>query len=294
MRKNKVPNKETLIRIIKRKCSPKVQPHIIEGNVYVVLGHDCKGKRKTLLVAKGDDIKHTWRVSDCRFDWEIVSTEQALRQYKRSLDESARQLTLARFSEEHLAQIYFHPAIMVSLVHRYAELVIKEAAYNKLPQFKAISRQIKSIIVENDKFIYQSLGTEAYKIFSQQMEDMYNDNIRDFTVLFYSMNNIVKRHLPDDPYDTIRTNAIIAIMLCDMYKAHIKNVCGLIEEMMPEATHKPDLVSKDMQQIRFLLGAFVSKDGNININDESIHLNKQIVHKIIQRVDSAPYMRAMV
>lgn len=288
MKKNTIPDNVSLIRILKRLCHDNIQPHIKEGNTYTCVGHDCKGTKKTLLIANPDKPKNTWRVSSDRFTWQVISAEEAERMYSERKAEQTKEAICNRFNDEQLAQIYFYPSVILYLVHQYADLVIREAAYNHLPQFRPISRQIKQIITANDKYMYSKLGADTYRTFMAQMQEMYEAHTKDFTILFYSMNNIIKKTYPDYPYDTLRTNALIAIMLCDMHKKYAQHLSGLIQQKLSLPV-KHDLVSPAMKQMRFLLGAYVTQDGTANFDDLSIEVNKKIVLKIIEGVDYSLY-----
>lgn len=294
MKRNQIPNKTSLIRIVKRKCHKNIQPHIVEGDTYVAVGHDCKGDKLTLLVANPDNTKKVWRVNSNRFSWEIVTMDDAKRLYNNKRTETLNVVKHQIFAEDELNIIYSRPTVLLHLIQKYADLVIREAAYERLSMFKAVSRSIKSLIEANDKHLYSILGSEKYKDFVQDMDDAYNENIKDFTILYYSMNNIIKKHYANYPYDTIRTNALIALMLIDMHKVYIHKIGEILKEKFPDTYHGGELISDEVKQLRFLLCSYVAPDGKIEFKDEAVELNKKIVSKIIDRIDVTPYTDRLV
>lgn len=293
-KKNQIPTDVTLVRITKRKCHKNIQPHIVEGDTYVAVGHDCKDSKRTLLITNSEDSKKVWRISDNRFDWVVVTMEDAKRIYDMKRAEATREDKKKIFNQSELATIYSRPAIIMCLIQRYADLVIREAACERLLMFKTISRKIKNIIEANDKHLYAVLGVDMYKMFMEEINTMYNEHIKDFTILYYSMNNIIKKHYPDYPYDTIRTNALIVLLLIDMHKMYLKSVGNILKEKFPDNYHSEELVSKEVLQLRFLLGAYVTMDRKADFNDIAIEHNKKIVVKIIENVDVTPYTERLV
>ena len=152
-------------------------------------------------------------------------------QFKRQVhDDTLTMLETFTFREN--MDIAFVPLIITEVAWSYAFKVVRYAADNRIPQTVKLSRQVRAL---REKYISDCRKDLDGK-HMEKMEKAADEFIRkcsmDFTLLFYSLNNDLKKHWPDYAYLDMRTDACIAMVMLQLLKEHNKRMDELMSSRL--------------------------------------------------------------
>lgn len=222
--------------IVKRKCSPKVQPHIIDNGLYLVLEElpATKSGARCLLVAEFEQmakmamitphanipIKDMKRINADRFSWEVknrkIVKEKALAYKDNFVKEQERKQDKeiqSKFTDRERSQMAYTPYLYAELAWHYANKAINLSVERRVDGLKKVTRTVKSLrndfICELKKKISQPVIDAAQEKVKKAIEDNYVDFFKmEMTV----QNELNFQHLRVKD-DDIKTYAYIS-MLC--------------------------------------------------------------------------------
>ncbi len=248
-----------IITITSRKCSAKVQPDIMVGQIYTVLEqHATKSGAVSLLVielaalAKGAsktksaqiDPKLMHRVNEDRFDWQFMNEKRKRQEYQKTkemlnakADKLEKEFLESRFTMDERFMMTYRPYLFAELTWYFALKAIAAVADEKLASTKSLSRRVTDL---RHNFIFDLGRHMSGPIIScaqgkvREALEMYR---MDFIRLQATINNELNRLYIGVKHDTAITYAIIAIICYDLQKkVEDKNV-ELIRSRLGWATN---------------------------------------------------------
>ena len=135
---------------------------------------------------------------------------------------------LETFTFEENMKIAFLPLIITEVAWHYAFKVVKQAADYRIEATKKLSRTVKML---REKYI-SDCKKDLDRAHIEKMEKGASMFIKgcgnDFLLLFFSMNNLLKKQWADVPYLDMRTDACITMVLLKMLKEHSKKMDELM------------------------------------------------------------------
>lgn len=164
--------------------------------------------------------------------------------------------------------IAFFPCVISEIVWHYVDEVLASCAENKISILKKICRSVKELKEEYYLCERESLDYHHRKMLKQQTERFLDEYGYNFMTLFFSVNNEFKKEMPDYPYDTMRTKAIIAMLFIRLLDEHNRDMDKLIMRKMREQKNsvRTPLMGKlytCMDSIAGEVGKFDFKDRNV-------------------------------
>lgn len=200
--------------IVKRKCSPKVQPHIIDNGLYLVLEELPKTKSgaRCLLVAEFEQmakmamltphanipIKDMKRINADRFSWEVKSRkilkERTLAYRDNFIKEQEQKQDAqiqSKFTEAERSKLAYTPYLYAELAWHYAFKALDISIERKVEDLKKTTRVIKQL--RND-FLYELKKKMTQPVLSaaQQKVQQALDN---FALDFFRFETTVKNEV---------------------------------------------------------------------------------------------------
>lgn len=193
-------------------------------------------KYLNLAIKKGSKLVNRKTHLNCSVKKEPVSmcvpgsvlTEEQFKQHIR--EDALNMLETFTFNEN--MQIAFVPIIIAEVAWHYAISTIKKAAEYRIEETKKLSRSVKML---RDKYLAEC-SKDLDKSHLERMVRVSDKFIascgNDFTLLWFSVNNELKRHWSDIAYQDMRTEAVISMVLLQMLKEHNKSMDELMSKKL--------------------------------------------------------------
>lgn len=148
-------------------------------------------------------------------------------QFKQQVhDDTLTMLETFTFREN--MNIAFVPLIITEVAWHYAMKVVKYAADNRIPETVKLSRAVRFL---RDKYISdcsKDLDRKHIEKMEKAGEEFVKKNQMDFVVIFYSLNNELKKQWADCAYLDMKTDACIAMIMLQLLKEHNKRMDELM------------------------------------------------------------------
>lgn len=135
-------------------------------------------------------------------------------------------------SYEEQIQIAFIPLCLAHIIWSYADEVLSEAGSLKLKQLLRITRTIRELRNKYNRDILDELDYKHRVCLESQTDRFMEEYGRDFALLYFAVNGEFKKKLPNFPYDTMRSKAIIAMMFIDLLDKHNRRMDNLIRSRL--------------------------------------------------------------
>lgn len=220
--------KKTIIEITQRKCSDKVQPIFAVGERFFVCATESKDNKTTLVVQHPKRKKATLRCSSDRFAWKSVTLDQLKEeQFKQQVHNDTLKM-LETFTFRENMNIAFVPLIITEVAWHYAMKVVKFAADNRIDEVKKLSRTVRTLREEYISTCRKDLDNKHIEKMEIAAREFVSLCRMDFTVLFYSLNNELKKKWSDYEYLDMRTDACIAMIMLQLLKEHNSSMDALM------------------------------------------------------------------
>lgn len=274
----------TIIEITQRKCSDKIQPIFAVGERFFVCATESKGNRNTLVVRHPKRKKSTIRCSSDRFSWKSITLDQLKEEkFKKESEESFNEIRKNFTFEEHM-MIAFVPTIIAELAWIYAEKTLKYAADNRISETKKLCRAVKEVRAEYLDFMAKDLDRAHITHIQTQTNKFMEECSRDFTILWFTVNQELKKKFPDLCHIDMRTDAFISEIFCRCHYEHNKRMSDVIRKKLGHAQHAVN--SPHLNKLHTCMDAFVS-DGNGKSIEYNHHIELciKIFEKNLNRIE---------
>lgn len=168
------------------------------------------------------------------------------------------------------------PLIITEVAWVYVMKVVKFAADNRIPETVKISRAVKMLRDEYLSACRKQLAKKDYDKILSVGEEFINENPTDFTLLYYTMNNDLKRHWYGYEFLDMRTDACVAVVMLQLLKEHNKRMNELMTSRLGTDVPTSDLPIND--SLRECMEAYASPcavEFNTNIRNAMSILNRK-------------------
>lgn len=282
-KKHPIPKKGEYIEITARRCSGKISPLLQIGEKYIVRDlSKLKNGSQVLVVQHPKKKKEVLRINEERFDWRVVTIAE-IEEYafkKTVADDTAKMMQVFTFEEQ--MKISFLPLIISELAWKYAELARRESVEYRITLLKKISRSIVQLREKYISEVRKDLDYQHIKHFQEAADIFCEEYSYDFTILFYTVNGLFKKTMPDYPYDRMRSYAIISVLLIRFLDEHNKKMDILIAKKMGGA--KDSIRTPIMKELCFYMEAYAGELGKFDYNDYNLKLSLRVLEKNINKI----------
>lgn len=200
-------------------------------------------------------------------------------QFKQKIHEEVME-RLKKFTFKENMMIAFTPVIITELIWMYAELVTDYAAQERLSETKKLSRMVKEMRKKYNSELRIDLTQDQIERIERISTDFVEKCQRDLTLLWFTVNNELKRDFYEIGHLDMRTNAYIAIVLCDVLQEHNDAMDELIKEKMGSVSK---VKNRLIEALRSCMEAYLSPA----TLDRSIHVktSMRIIHNNLNLID---------
>lgn len=152
-------------------------------------------------------------------------------QFKQQVhDDTLTMLETFTFREN--MNIAFVPLIITEVAWHYAMKVVKFSADNRIPETVKLSRSVKALREQYLSDCSKDLDRKHIDKMEKSAEDFVKLCQTDFLLLFYSLNNELKKQWADYDNLDMRTDACIAIIMLQLLKEHNRRMDKLMESKL--------------------------------------------------------------
>ncbi len=140
-------------------------------------------------------------------------------QFKRQVhDDTLTMLETFTFNEN--MQIAYVPIVITEVAWDYAFKVVKQAADNRISETKKLSRSVRELRERYISDCRKDLDTAHIEKMEKAASRFLKVCEMDFTLLFYSLNNELKKRWAGISYLDMKTDACIAMIMLKVLKEH--------------------------------------------------------------------------
>ena len=188
---------------------------------------------------------------------------------------------LENFTWKENMMIAFVPLMLADMAWHYADKVMKYCADHKISIVKKLGRAIKQVKTDYETSLNQDLDWKHIDNVRAKSTMFMEENKRNFTILWFTVNSALKREHPDMEYSDMRTDACLCIYMIDFLYNHNKRMDDIIASKMGAAN---SIMHPDMLRLKTLVDAYLPE--NFAIKDrKQIDLAFRIIQKDVERIN---------
>lgn len=182
----------------------------------------------------------------------IPQTEE---EFKKAVhDDTLNMLETFTFQEN--MEIAFIPLVITELMWIFAQKVVDYAIANRVSWTVKLTRTVKNLREEYLKEVAKDLDKKHQEHFIGESRKFYEENVRDFTILWFSVNQSLKAGWYDLPHLDMRTDAYCAVVMFKVLKEHSRRIGKLILERTGEGGQ--DFTNPKTDALNDLMEAYVA------------------------------------
>lgn len=177
--------------------------------------------------------------------------------------------------------IAFAPLMIANMAWTYAEKVTKYCAAHRILQVRSLGRAIKQVKSDYEASLNKDLDWKHIHNIENKTKIFIEENKRDFTILWFSVNSAIKREYPEMEFSDMRTDACICIYLIDFLWEHNKRMDDIITSKMGPAN---SIMHPDILRLKTLVDAYLPVNFAIK-GREQIDLALRIIQNDVERIN---------
>lgn len=279
-----LPEEGEWIEITDRKCGDKVSPLLQVGGRFIVRGvAELKDGTPVIEVAHPKRKKSILRMNAAKFGWKAITIE-ALReeQFKKEITEDTSKL-ITEFSKEEQISIALVPLIFNHIAWTFALKALQISVDNRIGLLKKAGRKVRELRQEYEAMVRKDLDYKHQKHLEEETEQFMDEYRKDFTILYYAVNQEFKRAMPAYPYDDLRTYAILSMLMIRFVDEHNGRMDRLIASRLGSA--KASIRMPIMDALHTCMDAFAGETGKFNYADRDITLAMKVIDNDMEKTD---------
>lgn len=216
---------------------------------------------QSITLVRGKKIDVSKRHLSCH-DTMKVNSEQG---FQREVVINTKQL-YDSFTFQEQMEIAFFPLVITELAWRYAFKVLDEAAAHKINETVKLSRAIRELRKKYLEDLKIDLDSRHLNTHNRAVDEFLDKNAIEFTKLYFSVNNEVKRIDAEIKYKELRTYAYISLAMIDALRRHNKSMNEVIAMRLSSNTRmRSILVPARTSVLGDCMEAFLSPLRYVNI-----------------------------
>lgn len=201
-------------------------------------------------------------------------------QFKRDVAESTSKL-ISEFTTEEQIQIAFVPLIFNHIAWVYAMKAVQKSVDYRIELLKKITRAVRMLRKEYEQEVSKDLDYRHQKHLESETERFMDEFQRDFTILYFSVNQEFKREMPNYPYDDLRTYAIMSMLMIRFVDEHNKRMDKLIVSRLGKS--KDSVRMPIMDALHDCMDAFAGEVGKFDYSNKDVVMAMRVIANDIKK-----------
>lgn len=183
------------------------------------------------------------------------------------------------FNPDEQMRIAFIPLIYNSIAWRFSEEAIRLGIQYRVDGLKKLTRAIRMLRDEYGRELSRFLTGDLIRNIDVQARQFTEENADDFTVVWFTVNQMLKTACPEFLYDDLRTYALCSAFVMDVAEAHDRRMDRLIESRI-EGSVAPSVRMEIMLRLHACMLAFAGESAErVDMHDGNIALCARILEK---------------
>lgn len=182
---------------------------------------------------------------------------------------------LSKFTFAENMAIAFTPIILAELAWSFALKAINGAAKERIDSTKKLCRSLRFVRETFLNEYKKDLDAPHLKRIFDSSENFIEQCSMDLMLLWFSVNNDIKKNYPDIDYVDIRTNAYISLVVLDVLDEHNKRMDELIKSKVGRSTPYRNPLNEALRQgmEAFIYPISMERSQNVLNSMKIIHNN---------------------
>lgn len=225
------------------------------------------------------------------FKLETVEVENPLNEkewkekmFRKQIAESTRKMIETLTIAEQM-RVSFVPLIITHLAWVYADKAMECAARDKVSLLKKLSRTLKMVHQKYNEELRRELDYTHQQNVVKQTEMCMDEISRDLTILYFSVNQELKRKVPQYGFDEQRTYAIISTLFIDLLKQHNREMDKLLAEKLNDRNLAPSIVPPLTQHLHTGMVAFAGVEGKFDYREQNVVMAMKVIKNRIDSIE---------
>ena len=221
-----------LIQITARNCNDRVQPEIKLGKQYFAKQTEPLKDGTMCLIVRANNRSKPHKINAKRFNWKEVKLPIA-KPKTQTIEPTMlekKEMIKENIDSEKIPHLVVSPFIIYRIIIDYTCKVLQIAASERISDLTKLSRRIKELLNFFEDMHVTSLDRQHYDYIINRTEAFQAENIRDFTLLYYTINSLIKKYSPTFRYIELSTNVLLAMLFIHVSDKHLHETSELIDK----------------------------------------------------------------
>lgn len=210
--------------------------------------------------------------------------ERKEKMFRKQIAESTRKMIETLTIAEQM-RVSFVPLIITHLAWVYADKAMACAARDKVSLLKKLSRTLKMVHQKYNEELRRELDYTHLQNVVKQTEMCMDEISRDLTILYFSVNQELKRKVPQYGFDEQRTYAIISTLFIDLLKQHNREMDKLLAEKLNDRNLAPSIVPPLTQHLHTGMVAFAGVEGKFDYREQNVVMAMKVIKNRIGSIE---------
>lgn len=206
------------------------------------------------------------------------------KKFRDDVSESTRKM-MERLTLDEQMRVSFVPLIITHLAWVYADKAMACAARDKVTLLKKLSRTLKMVHQKYNEELRRELDYNHLQNVVKQTEMCMDEISRDLTILYFSVNQELKRKVPRYGFDEQRTYAIISTLFIDLLKQHNRDMDKLLAEKLNDRNLAPSIVPPLTQHLHTGMVAFAGVEGKFDYREQNVVMAMKVIKNRIDSIE---------
>lgn len=198
---------------------------------------------------------------------------------------ASTKLMMERLTLDEQMRVSFVPLIITHLAWVYADKAMECAARDKVSLLKKLSRTMKMVHQKYNEELRRELDYNHLQNVIRQTEMCISEINRDLTILYFSVNQELKRKVPQYGFDEQRTYAVISTLFIDLLKQHNREMDKLLAEKLNDRNLAPSIVPPLIQHLHTGMVAFAGVEGKFDYREQNVVTAMKVIKNRIDSIE---------
>lgn len=273
-----------LIEITERLCSGKLQPGVRVGARAFVRREDrLRDGTRVLVLASPEKEGKTLRVNAKRFSWREITMDTLLEERRERETRRERELVRGALTLQEKARVAIVPVMVDFMALRFASVAAEKAASYRLAMMKRVTREVRALMAEYERAMSAGVERGTLDLIRGHAERFMEEYRKDFTVLYFSVNQEFKRKCPACPYDDLRTAAIMAKLLLRLSERYGREAFKAVARAIGKSKIPARLPL--MGELERCMDAYAAEMGRFDYGEKNVTLAMRVIENRVNGIE---------
>ncbi len=165
------------------------------------------------------------------------------------------------FTREERLRMAYIPVVVAESIWEYIGKVLDYCAANRIREVRDLSRKVKDLRGSYYAYLRGSIDSDHLNKARECAENFQATFVGDMAIMWFTINNELKKNYPNIAYDEMRTDALCAILLVRLLKSFSRDTDAEIQKRL--GTEIASTLNPKLRYLDEIMDAYV---GDYEIN----------------------------